>query len=85
MLSWEEKEKENLETGSFTAVLGHILFCLCSSTTLCPAAEVLFQPLLRWMQHGILAFGIKNIIPAVPHRNVCTGLEMPDVATGNLA
>lgn len=32
-----------------------------------------------------LAFGIKDIIPAVPHINVCRDLEMPDIPTGNLA
>lgn len=84
MLSWEENEKEELETGCFTAVIGHILFSLCSSITLCPAAKVLF-PFAEMDATCFLAFGIKNIIPAVPHINVCTDLKMPDIPTGNLA
>ena len=85
VLCWKKKKKEKLEAVSFTAVIGHILFCLRSSITLCPAAEVLFQSLLRWMKQHFLAFGIKNIIQAVPHINVCTDLKMPDVPTRKLA
>lgn len=37
------------------------------------------------MKQQFLAFGVKSITPAVPHRNVCADLKMPGVPSRNLA
>lgn len=37
------------------------------------------------MKQQFLAFGVKSITPAVPHRNVCADLKTPGVPSRNLA